>query len=437
MATKRKTPKKEGQARKTGTKRKPDPVVTPAEANGSAELLTEVAGANGPAILDSPRNGKAADVQGEPSPARSDLAGGVAESIGQGEPSPADVPNDRLERALAPLPQFRTIDRVVATHVDWLWKPYLPDGHVVLLVGAPEGGKSTLMAGIAAQITGGPAIEGQRTKAAGRVLIYSPEEDLGAATRPKLQAAGANLNRVFCGDLREDGKPMERICMPYDLPKLRARVRESRISAILFDPITTYLCEGFDVTDAQKVRALLDELGKFAFEESILIVCTVHYRKSREGNPMDWVAGSAAWVQVPRVVIALGYDPDRPDQRVLTLTKNSLVKDKPSRLFTLEDVDGAPRFAIGSATALTADDMGSVMQSPADREAMTEAITFLKDQLEEGDVPTTRLQLAAEAAGHSWGTIKRAKTRLGIPRVKIGSGKESYWAFGKPEVYRS
>jgi KaiC/GvpD/RAD55 family RecA-like ATPase len=328
-----------------------------------------------------------------------------------------------------------TMDRVVPTKVEWAWKPWLPRGRLVVLVGEPEGGKSTLFAAIAAQESGGTMLEGTRSRPPGRVLMFSPEQDLGADTRRKLEAAGADLSRVLAGDMGEDGKPLERLSLPSGVDKLRQRVRESGISCILFDPITSYLDDGFNAMDSGQVRALLDALAALAEAEDCLIVCTLHYRKSKEGNAMDWVAGAAAWVQVPRVVIGLGREQLDAERRVMTTVKNSLIQGKPSRSFKLDDVDGVARFVLGGRSDMTANDLTMGMGTGAQREERAEAIVFLKDLLVGDAVATTSIQLKAKDAGHSWATVRNAKNDLHIKAVHIGDGTSFVWGWKRPEEW--
>jgi len=328
-----------------------------------------------------------------------------------------------------------TMDKVMTRLVEWRWKPFLPDDEIVMLVGDPGAGKSTLLAAIAAQESGGPCIEAPRSRAPGRVLVYSSEGGLDKGLKPKLDAAGAMGGRIYSGDVGKDNKPLPPLSLPKDKAKLQRRIKESQISTVLFDPLTSYLDADFDINHAQQVRVLLLDLNRIASEECCLIVCTLHFRKNREGPPLTWVAGSAEWGRVPRVVIGLGHDPDRHDLRVLSLFKNSHVKELTSRLFTLPLVDGQPRFVIGGDSILTPDDLAAAGQSLADRDALAEAGVFLKDALDSGPVAVKDLMLAAQNSGHAWATVRRAKTKLGVVPQKAEGVKGGPWYWTKPENY--
>jgi len=326
-----------------------------------------------------------------------------------------------------------TADQIVEVEQEWGWFPYLPRGLVTLLVGGVGVGKSTFLAAVVAHLTGGRQLETDTQTNPTTVLVYSPEENLATITRPRLRAAGAVLKRVAFGDVREDGSPAPRLGLPADLNRLNRLVQEHRCGAVVFDPVTSYLAQGIDPKDSLGVRAILDGLAEIAQQRHAMVILTVHYRKGREGNPLDWVAGSGAWTQVPRVVIALGTDPDRPTQHVLTNPKNSLRGPQPSRLFALEVDRDMPRFVIGNPTGLVADDLTGSMQEPAERGAMADAVSFLKDRLDLDEQPVKELQRVAEESCIARMTLRRAKERLGITSHHCGTGTSRFLVWRKPE----
>jgi RecA-family ATPase len=79
--------------------------------------------------------------------------------------------------------------------VTWLWPGRIPRGKLVVLDGDPGVGKSTLTLTIAAKVsTGSPFPDGARPER-GDVILLSAEDDIADTIRPRLEAAGADLNR--------------------------------------------------------------------------------------------------------------------------------------------------------------------------------------------------------------------------------------------------
>jgi hypothetical protein len=347
---------------------------------------------------------------------------------------PAGEPPSRLT-GQAKLVPLMTADKLLTTETEYLWRPYLPASGIALLTGESESGKSTAITAVAAQVTGGPMLEGKRDRPPGRVLVFGSEEDMGSTCKPRLEAAGADLSRVIFGDIGQDGKRVERLRLPDDTRHLRARVTDSGISLVTIDPLTGYLGDAVDERSNRQVREMLTQLADLAHELNVLILYTIHPRKSTQGGMKARVSGVAAWTEVPRVMVGFGRDPDRPEQRVLTMVKNSLGPDKPSRLFSIVDFEGAPRFVLGKVTSLTAEDIGGDGEAPADRDALAAAKAFLKDLLEgDEDVATTVVVQKATAA-NVLGSLKLAKHKLGVLPVKIGTGSAGFWAYRKPAAW--
>jgi putative DNA primase/helicase len=356
-----------------------------------------------------------------------------------GRPSPANGSNGHPAAAAAgrpkQLPALMTADRLIEAPQQYIWEPFLPEGSLVLVTGDTEAGKSTFFTRVAAMMSGGPPIEGKRNRPPGRVLVYASEEKLSSKYKPRLLAADADMARITFGDLLADGKRAPYLQLPEDMALLRRRVEESQISLLLLDPLDGYLDAAFNEGSKVHIRKLLTSLTELAEDLSCLVMYTLHPRKSRTGGAKRSVSGSAAWTEVPRVLLSLGYDPHNPAQRVLSMAKNNDRKDKPSRLFNIKDVEGHGLFVLGRPTGMTADDTSGEADSPADRDARADAIAFLKDLLEGGDVATTLVQTKAQAAFIAPITLKRAKKDLGITAVKIQEGTAGHWAYHKPDEW--
>src|SRR5262245_58174684 len=84
---------------------------------------------------------------------------------------------------------------------DWLWQDYVPRGALTLLEGDPGLGKSLLALDLAARVSRGwqmPPAAGPYEGAEPRgVLLLSAEDDLKRTIRPRLDAAGADVQRVW------------------------------------------------------------------------------------------------------------------------------------------------------------------------------------------------------------------------------------------------
>jgi hypothetical protein len=66
----------------------------------------------------------------------------------------------------------------------------------------------------------------------------------------------------------------------------------------------------------------------------------------------------------------------------------------------------------------------------AKQSAQADAAGFLREFLGSGSVPQREVKTAAEAHGHTWATIRRAKATLKIKPVKVGA----VWQWELPNV---
>lgn len=337
-------------------------------------------------------------------------------------------------------PRFHTehISRCISAaqvqriQVQWLWPSYVPLGLLTLLVGESRSGKSTLLAAIAASVSQGTGAFTADCDIPRPVLMYSQEEDPWTTLRPRLEAHGAGLTRIHFGDYGPDGKMLPRMMLPGDTVRLGNLIHELRAGLLIIDPVTAYLTSGTDSRDDQAVRALLDGLAQIAASTGCTILLTRHYRKSREGGPLDWVGGSGAWTHVPRVVLACGFDPDAPTQRLLAVPKNSLSRDVPSIRYSIEDCAGVGKLTLGDECGITAEDMGIGNMAPADRDALADAVAYLLDALSDGERPAKDIVKTAQECGISLGTLRRGKTKAGVTSHPVGPNGQRYQVWRLP-----
>ena len=109
-----------------------------------------------------------------------------------------------------------TVSDVPAERVEWLWPKRIPLAKLTVLDGDPGLGKSTLTLDLTARVTTrSPMPDGTRSLLCARaVIIVSAEDGIADTMRPRLEAAGADLERVHVLDsvtfADEEGRLQER-----------------------------------------------------------------------------------------------------------------------------------------------------------------------------------------------------------------------------------
>lgn len=330
---------------------------------------------------------------------------------------------------------YRRMSEVKPEPINWLWGGRIARGKLSIIAGDPGLGKSQIAASMAAIITTGGQWPVDRTRAAtGNVIILSAEDDAADTIRPRLDAAGAEVARIYILDaipeVTEEGVIRRAFSLKTDLSNLEGMVDAIGGAAlVVIDPISAYLGNADSHKNAE-VRALLAPLSELAARLSIAVVGVSHLNKGGAGGALMRVTGSLAFVAAARATYLVSKDPDNQRRRLFLPAKNNIGPDQTGLAFTVEGhlLDGGIETSRimwePDPVAMTADEAMS-QEDPEERSALQEAKEFLMEQLGTGPVAATALKKAAAATDHAWATVRRAKTALGVEVKREGFGKDS------------
>jgi putative DNA primase/helicase len=188
--------------------------------------------------------------------------------------------------------------------VKWLWPGRIALGKLCVIAGDPGLGKSLLTLSIAAHASrGAPWPDGTGLAPESTVLLLSAEDDFVDTIRPRLVAAGADLDRVMAvkGVVSGTGsKKMERMLdIAQDVDKLRAVIEGYPAPrALVIDPISSFLGATGENANAE-VRKLLQPMTMLAQETGTAVILVSHLRKAK-GSGLHRIIGSIAFAAVAR-----------------------------------------------------------------------------------------------------------------------------------------
>ena len=310
----------------------------------------------------------------------------------------------------APTPHLVRASDVEPVQVSWLWQSWLPVGKLVLLEGDPGCGKSSIAIDLAARLTSGsPMPTGEGVDPAG-VVILNAEDGLDDTVRPRLDAAGADCERVHLWDWQS---VLPRL--PDSADWLGDRIVEHDVKLVILDTLTTFLASGIDSHRDQDVRRALIPLVKTASESGAAVLAVRHLNKSQQSSAMHRGMGSMAFAGLARAVWHAGPHPDE-DAMVLAAVKNNLARNAYAMRYRVSDRNGSPVVTWDGQCDLVADDL--VAQPASTPSAVTEAIEWLEEQLTGHEVPATQLQQDAAEAGISHATYRRARKHLDVTSTR-------------------
>jgi hypothetical protein len=344
------------------------------------------------------------------------VAGGTVEELLErtAEPEAEEVQGLELVR----------LSDVEAEDVEWLWYPYLPLGKLSLLMGRQGEAKSWVTHAIAAAVTRGWALPGGKSTEPGNVLICTAEDGAGDTLRPRLEALGADLDRVFVftGFMTLAGGGLN--ALMREAERLQAKL-------IVLDPIQAFIGAEVDAHRANEIRPILQGLIGIAQACKCSVLGLGHTTKgAKDGHAVHALLGSTDYTAAARSVLLQGKDPEASrDAEALTIgglvhVKCNLAPLGPAIGFRIEN---------GEFTWAAECDMTEEMILKGIKgSAMEEAADFLRAELADGPVEQARIKQDAEVAGLSWASVRRAKERLGVASERRGvAGKRGgggwYW----------
>lgn len=297
--------------------------------------------------------------------------------------------------------------------VSWIWPDWIPRGHVTLIAGPQEVGKTCLAIHLAAVLCGhvtawpdGCPVDGLTP---GPVIIADTEEVRGQWAQ-RLIALGVGDGDVLFPS--PDGSPTYIVRLPRDVPLLERLAREHHCSAVVVDSLSGG--HALDENSAA-MRSVLQSLVGLAGRTQLPVIAIHHVRKRGAFESvhltLDRVRGHTAISQFCRSIIGIyRLEEDATVSRVAALKSNFCQRPEPFG-FTITD-DGlvfceAPEEEERSMTAI-------------DR-----AAEFLRVELRREPQRYSVLLSKAEQEGISHASLYRAKERLRIRSI------DGVWTFSQ------
>ncbi len=320
----------------------------------------------------------------------------------------------------------QTLVDVEQEKVEWLWPGRIPLGKLTILDGDPGLGKSTIALDLAARVsTNGHMPDGTRGIVSD-VLILSVEDGLADTIRPRLEAAGADLNRIHAITGKKlDDRSLDLVTISEDLGQIRELIQRRNIKFMVLDPLTAFIGDSINTWNEHHIRRALTPVAQMADEVGAAVLAIRHLKKTAD-KAINRGGGSIGIIALARSAMMLGTDPNDESVRVLAMTKSNLAAKPPSLRYTLAEAsNGAVGVEWEGATDLSAEDIGQRV-TQEERGAVDEAVEFLKESLRDGAQPTTKINSDAKSLGISEATVRRARKSLGIRARKEAIGKRRW-----------
>lgn len=326
-----------------------------------------------------------------------------------------------------------TVSSVLPERVRWLWQARIAVGKLNIIEGDPGLGKSTITLDLAARIStgspmpdGSPALDGPRT-----VLLLSAEDGIADTIRPRLAAAGADLERVLVLDSieeRTERGPEERpVVLPDDLEIIEEIVVKYGVALVVIDPVAAFISGRVDSHKDADIRRALMPISKMAERTGAAVLVVRHLTKAGGANAVYRGGGSIGIIGAARAGLLVAPDPEDPSRNVVAVVKSNLAAKPTALAYRVvgDELHDCARIVWEGPTRHSANDLLATPRTEDDVDveetsALAGAEQFLRDVLADGDLWVKEVKDEAKAAEVKWRTVERAKNRLGVEAVKVG-----------------
>jgi hypothetical protein len=323
------------------------------------------------------------------------------------------------------------VSSVKAEKVEWEWMHRLPRGKVTVMDGDPGLGKSTVTLDLIARRTRGWSMPGdERELPPTGAVILTAEDGIADTVRPRLEAAGADLDRVAVLTAVRDEKGRPRLpVIPEDVEAVREAVRKMGARLLVVDPLMAFLAGRVDSHRDQDIRGALALLSDLAEREAVAAIIIRHLNKTMGGHPIYRGGGSIGIIGAARAGLLVAPDPKDETRRVLAVSKSNLGPIPPSLAYRLVQAGDVSKVEWVGIAECTAKDLLVIQADEGDTGgARGAAEAFLRELLAGGPVSAKDARRQADEAGIAWRTLRRAQVALGVRATRIGGlGAEGRW----------
>lgn len=306
------------------------------------------------------------------------------------------------------------MSEIESQEIEWLWYPLIPYGKLTIIQGDPGDGKTTLVLNIAAKLSNGIGIDEAMQISEPINIIYQTAEDgLADTVKPRLEAAGADCEKIVVIDESEKSLSMVDQRLEEAIIKTNARL-------FILDPIQAYLGGGMDMNRANEVRDMTKKLGLLAEKYKCAIVLIGHMNKAAGNKAAYRGMSSIDFFAVARSVLLVGRVEGQINIRTVVQIKNNLAPFGHPKAFELEEGG----FCWLGDYEITADELLGGLAPKANK--LEQAKQLLRELAKTNNsMQSKEIFNLADEQGISKRTLENAKKELKIKAKKINNSW--YW----------
>jgi hypothetical protein len=323
-----------------------------------------------------------------------------------------------------PLPGIRPFSEVPDEQLEWLWYPYICLGTLGLLDGDPGDGKSQFTGWLVSEISRGRVLPNGASMPPANCFLFNFEDLPGAVIKKRLEANGADLDRVFIQTRTFKLTPEMADWLDGEIAKADPRL-------VILDPIQAFITGDVDASNNIDVREFMERLKDIAERRRCAIIVVRHFGKGQHDKAMKKGIGATDFVGISRNQFGLARRRDDVRGFIVFHMKTNFERGD-AMLFTMGNADGRkgqqPKIGFDRFEKIDVDAFfaGTPATRGPDQDEREVAKQFLLHALADGPKAATALKSQAEARAISASTLDRARKELGVITAK--KGKIWFWS---------
>lgn len=339
---------------------------------------------------------------------------------------------------------------VAPENVRWLWGERIALAKLNMIEGNGGEGKSLVLDDLAARLTANLPLPDGSPNPFGEpvtVVLLMAEDDASDTIIPRIMAAGGDPAKVILLDNVPDEHGGHFPTIPDDLDHIERVIERAGAKAVFIDPLVSYLSEDVNSHNDHSVRRALAEIPGIAARRDCAFVAVRHLNKNTAADPKHRGSGAGAFINLARLSLAIGPDPDDAsgERRILAVNKVNVGQQAGSLAYHIDTawvrrgeddptlIKTAQVVWEGESTLTAADILGARADSET-RTASEVAKDLLLQLLTTTPQDEEQVWKAVEKAGVSRSSYMRARKALGVKATRVGGAADAgKWQVSLPE----
>jgi len=322
---------------------------------------------------------------------------------------------------------------VRADKLEWLLPGFISANSLTVLEGDPGTGKSTLLAALVASVTTGKSWLGRKKTEPRNVLWLSKDESYSALLRPRLLAAGVDIDRVHHVEEGVNGAP-KRITIDGSMGFIAGSVAAFDAALLIIEPLLSFVSSTLSPNSPTDMRLVLDPLQQVMMDRKCTAIVTRILRKNRQGDPLNHGQGTSEIAAIARSVVLLQW-PDRDcPRRIMRRLKSYAPSSTPPIGYEVVTSAGTSVLQGAHPLSRVEDEQSEEITDKGERGAREDAKALLRKLLATEWVRTSVLRAAADDAMITPATLRRAREDLKVQTRQTADAAGSFHEWGPPET---